>query len=149
MADRFQGDPKLILTENGSDLVFNAGQPVMDQGFENAAFISLFTEPGWCGNVLFQDENQKIGSDYEFNGREPVTLTNLNNLRDSAEKALAWMITEKIATRIQANTANPTGQLRVTEILIEPPGQDVETLLLTKYGENWINQATDPAHKKV
>jgi len=149
MADRFQGDPKMILTEDGADLVFKAGQPVMDQGLENAAFISLFTEPGWCGNVLFEDEVQKIGSLYEQTGRQPITLTNLNDMRDSSQNALAWMIPENLAARVESNSANPTGELRVTEILIEPPGQDVQTLLLTKYGENWINQSLDPAHKKV
>jgi len=151
MADRYQGDPKMILTEDGSNFVFpgDGGQPLMDAGLENAALISLFTEPGWAGNVLFQDPDEQIGSGYEAAGRATITLSNLNDLENEAELALKWMIRKKIASRIKASSGNPNGNVRITEIVIEPPGKDAETILLTKYGENWINQTLDPAYKKV
>ena len=50
MTDPFDGDPKLILTQNGATLQYLGGQPVLDRGVENQATIALFTAPGWCGN---------------------------------------------------------------------------------------------------
>jgi len=150
MPDRFQGDPLLILTDDGSDMVFpgDGGQPLMDQGLENSVNISLFTEPGWVGNVLFEP-NEQIGAGYEAAGRQPITLTNINNLQNTAELALKWMIDERMASKITAKTTNSEGTLRTTTILIEPPGADIQEVILTKYGENWINQTVDPAYRKI
>ena len=45
MTDIFSGDPKIILTPYGANLDYEGGQPVMDQGMENQALLSLFTAP--------------------------------------------------------------------------------------------------------
>ena len=74
MTDIYQGDPRLFLDSDGSFLKFTGGQPVMDRGLENIVLISLFTRPGWPGNVLFQDENQKIGSDFLDIANQSITL---------------------------------------------------------------------------
>ena len=65
MIDPYQGDPKIILTENGATLKFVGGQPVMDRGLENFALISLLTKTGWAGNFFIRAEADKIGSDFE------------------------------------------------------------------------------------
>ena len=49
MFDRFQGDPRLVLTEEGSEIIWKGGQPVLDQGVENVVLIDLFTN----GSQLF------------------------------------------------------------------------------------------------
>ena len=85
----FQGDPKLYLSEDGADLDYRGGQPTMEQGCANVALISLFTGRGWCGNTLARSEREKIGSDYEDEFKNPITLKSLNLIRDAAEKALS------------------------------------------------------------
>lgn len=149
MADRYQGDPKLTLDENGADLVFKGGQPVMDRGLENAALISLHTREGWAGNVFFRSPAEQIGSQYENRLQDPITLKAFNNVRNAATKALQWMIDEKAASSIDVSVSNPTGKKVQTAVLIKPPSRDPLVLLLTKNGLNWIAQTVDPAYLRI
>lgn len=143
----FEGEPKIFIDENGADMKFTGGQPVMDAGLENAALLSLFTKPGWYGNVFFVDVNQKIGSDYERINLEAITLQNLNARKQAADNALKWMLTTNIASEIIVDVTNPTSQKVETTIEIKPPGIDGRKLLLTKNAGNWIAQTLRPAHR--
>lgn len=147
--DRFQGDPYVTIGPDGSDLTFIGGQPVMDQGLENAVNISLFTEPGYWGNVLFEEDSEKIGSDYQRTARGSITLSKLNTIRQSALNATSWMTSDNIASNIEANVTNPKANRLESIILVQPPGRDFEVLLATRYGENWVSQKVYPANLKV
>lgn len=140
----YQGDPKLFLDENGAYLNFKGGQPTLDRGLENLVFISLFTRPGWCGNILFNDNNQKIGSDFEEISNQPITLQMINDLRNAAERALDNQVFGNVTVVIN----NPSGYRLEIIITLQPPGQDIKTLLITKNGLNWLFQAIDPAYKR-
>lgn len=131
------GDPRLFLDENGSRLIFTGGQPAMDTGLENLALIALFTTPGWAGNDLFNDPNQQIGSDFLTLSRQPITLASLNDIRDAAGKALD----SDAFGKVTVDVLNPTGHRIDVSILIEPPGADIQTLLISKNGLNWQAQA--------
>lgn len=144
MVNYLQGDPKMYLTENGSKLIFHGGQPVMDQGLENLALISLFTSQEWAGNSLFSNINQKIGSDFELIAQQSITISMLNNLRQATERALKNIAFGKVTAVI----TNPNSYQLKIEITIEPPGQDVKKLTLTKFEGNWIFQSQDPAYLK-
>ncbi len=141
----FEGDPKLVLTEQGSKLVFKGGQPVMDQGLENLALISLFTSKGWAGNILFANNDEKIGSDFEEIARQPITRSMLIDLEQEAKNALKNPAFGEIMVII----TNPTSHIISVIITIEPPGQDVQQLILTKSGANWLSQASNPAHERI
>jgi len=145
MTDLYQGDPRLVLTENGSKIVFKGGQTVMDKGIENLALISLFTRQGWAGNTLFTDPNQKIGSDFIDASLEPITLTSLNNVRDAALKALD----SPLFGEVEIEVSNPTSYQLKVDITIKPPGEDPQSIILLKNGINWISQATDPAEERL
>lgn len=142
----FEGDPKLILTKDGSELVYREGQPVMDEGLENNALISLFTSPGWVGNTLL-NEDEKIGSDFEIKARGTLTLSKLADIENSATRALNTSF-QKV-TESDAQVINPTGNQLDMLIRISPPGQDVDLLLTSKNGLNWRSQALDPANERV
>ena len=147
--NRYQGDPRLVLTPNGSTLSFKGGQPVMDGGFENAVLISLFTRPGWVGNVLFDDPSQKIGSDFEEANELPITLQNNDKVREAAKRALANMETDNLVEKIDIEVSNPSGHIRQTTILITAPGGSIQELSVLKNGLNWLIQANDPAYKRI
>ena len=149
MADRFQGDPKLVLDENGADIIVRGGQPIMDQGLENAVLISLHTREGWCGNVLMREPSQQLGAKYEEALLQPITRTSLNNVRNAAIKALQWLMDSKIASRVEALVKNTTGARIESLILIAPFAGNVLALLDTKNGLNWISQIYDPASEKI
>jgi phage gp46-like protein len=147
--DRFQGDPYVTIGPDGSDMLFKGGQPVMDQGVENAVNISLFTEPNWWGNVLFDEASQKIGSRYQETAKPPITLSKLEQIRSAALTATEWLTSENIASNISANVTNPEASRIDAIILVQPPGRDFEVLLASTYGGNWISQKIDPANLKV
>lgn len=137
-----QGDPRLILTASGSRLQFIGGQPLMDRGLENLALISLFTSPGWAGNLLL---DTSIGSGFEASTNQPITLQSLNDIRDAAEKALE----NPAFGRITVDVKNPTGSRLDVNIRIEPPGANPQQLQLTRYAENWTFQAVEPAYQRI
>lgn len=142
----FEGDPKLILTKDGAELVYRDGQPVMDEGLENNALISLFTAPGWIGNTLL-NEDEQIGSDFEGQARGTLTLSKLADIENAAVRALDTSF-QKVSESI-AQVNNPMGNQLDMFVRISPPGQDVDLLLTSKNGLNWRSQALDPANKRI
>jgi hypothetical protein len=145
MTDIYSGDPYLTLSANGSRLTFIGGQPVMDQGLENQAMIALFTTQGWAGNELIADPDQKIGSDFVEAANQPITLQSLTDIEQAAVRALA----SPAFGRVTATANNPESDRIEVSILIEPPGQDSATIVLTRNGLNWQAQALNPAHERV
>jgi len=145
--DRFQGDPAIKLTPSGATMDFNGGQPVMDQGLENYQIISLFTKKGWWGNILFENVNQKIGSDFE-EIRTIIDIQTINDYTDAARTALKSMKDSGLAKSIDINVTNPSNDFIKISILTTPPSKDITELLFIKNGLNWIQQAQNPAHER-
>ena len=145
MTNIFQGDPRLFIDENGSDIVFIGGQPILDAGLENLALISLLTTEGWAGNVLARTDDEQIGSAFIEAANEPITSTSLNNVRDAATKALD----NPAFGDINVDVTNPAGYITAVSILIKSPGADVNELLLTRHGLNWQFQAVSPANERI
>lgn len=143
MIDTFQGDPAIQITNDGANIVFKGGQPVMDQGLENQAQIALFSDPSWPGNLLLAD-SEKIGSDFEEVARNAITISGLALVEKSAESALD----SNLFGRVTASAINPESWRKDVTITIEPPGADIDTILLSQNGSNWINQSVNPAHKR-
>lgn len=134
-----QGDPRLILGADGSRLQFNGGQPVLDRGLENLVLISLFTGPDWCGNSLLADP---VGSDFEQVCNQPITRSSINQIRNSAERALA----DSLFGPITVDVSNPTGYRLDINILIERSNTSIR---LTRDGGAWYYQTTDPSYRKI
>lgn len=146
----FQGDPKITVDGDGADLHFTGGQCVMDQGLENASFISISTTEDWFGNVLFQDPEQQINeSKYLTALNNSITRSTLNDARAGAEKDLQWEINSGLASEINVDVSNNVGYNVQSIIQIIPPGRDTEELQATKNGNNWIFQKLNPAHERV
>ena len=143
--DRFQGDPRLTLDENGADLIFQGGQPVMDQGLENLALISLFTSLGWVGNTLITDPDSQVGSDFYDNASGTLTVSQLNNIRQAAIKALD----NEAFGDVTVTVTNPNGKRVNVKILIEPPGSDSQEIILTRNRLNWVQQKNYPAYERI
>ena len=145
MNDLYQGDPKIIVTADGASIKYVGGQPRMDHGLENQAFISLFTDGAWLGNDIFDVTQEQVGSDFEDATRQPITLRALNDIRDAAVRALAAPVFGTVTVTVE----NPLNYRLNITILIEPPGQDALFLTLEKNGQNWLAQATNPAYRRI
>lgn len=144
-ADQYEGDPKIILTENGAKLNFVDGQPVMDQGLENFSLISLLTKPGWAGNFFIRAEQDKIGSDFLETALETRTLSSLQRIENAAERALTHPLFESI----DVSVSNPESHFVDVTALLKPPNQETQELKLTKNSANWQNQADNPANRRI
>lgn len=146
MADIFSGDPYITLGPNGSTLHYVGGQPRMDKGLENQAIISLFSEADWVGNYLIDNPDQQLnGGRFLKACKQPITLQTLTDIEQGATADL----TSPAFGKVTVTATNPESNRLNVRILIQPPGQDETTLILTRSGLNWQAQALDPAHGKV
>jgi phage gp46-like protein len=146
--NRYSGDIAVSITPDGAKMLFISGEPIHDSGLENCVQISLFSRENWWGNSLIDDLNQRIGSDFE-KIRTIVDRQTINDYTESANRALQWMIDTGLAQKIEVSVTNPKGNYIQTSITIYPPGQDVQQLLLTKFGLNWISQSEFPSHERM
>lgn len=139
MIDIYQGDPKIYIDENGADFNYkgNGGQPEMEQGIENVALISLFTDEGWPGNFYLNTKNKKIGSSYYKDSLRPITLSNIDRLEKSTIIALNDPIFKNVVSNV---TTQSSGQLK-NIISVQPPQKTLTEIVLTKNGLNWVFQA--------
>ena len=143
---RFQGEPAIEITERGANMTFKGGQPVMDQGLNNAVLISLFTAPGWWGNTLMES-GQKIGSRF-YRPRTLIDIQSVNEIRRDAEIALKWMTDTGLATRVTVEAGTRNEHIN-TQVNIFPPGQGIQKFLFTNNGQKWVMQAVNPAHERL
>jgi phage gp46-like protein len=145
MTDIFQGDPRIFVDEDGAYLGFVGGQPVMDRGIENYILISLFTRPGWAGNIFL---SEPIGSDYLDALNNSINRTMLINVENAAERALQPMKDNGLASEIVIEVRNPSSIRIDTIILVTRPSLETAQVLITKTGIKWHFQATDPAYRR-
>ena len=146
MTDKYDGDPAIIITEDGADFQVVGGQPLMDTGLENHSIISMMTVPGWWGNDLEQVANRKINSKWIGYHNQSVTR---QSLIDTARAAESDLKPGNYFGDIKALATNPVSQEVLTEIQLKAPSGDVTELALTQQGINWINQKNNPAHEQI
>lgn len=139
-ADRYSGDPRIVLGPEGADLDYRGGQPVMDQGLENQALLSLFTTPGWVGNTLLPVE-RRVGSDFEETAAQAITLQGLADVANAAERALKSPFFPELAVAV----TNPVGNRLAVAVTLGPG----RTLGLTRVGLAWQAQRENPASGRV
>lgn len=149
MADRFDGDPKITMEQEGAELEFQAGQPVMDRGIENAVLITLYTKPGWPGNALIDRPSQYLGGKFLEAVAKPVSLTAINDIRSAALSDLNWMIETKLAEEIDAIVTNPKSNEYEVTIAVKPPGSALQIVKITNNALLWIQQTIDPASGRL
>lgn len=127
---------------NGVTTIQGSGQPVMDQGLENEALISLFTAPGWIGNLVLPAAN-RIGSAFEGSILgQGLTLSGLANIQNMA--ALALASPDFPALKVVAT--NPASD-RVKLVVTLGPG--LQPLNFLRAGQNWQAQAQNPASSRL
>jgi uncharacterized repeat protein (TIGR02543 family) len=128
----YEGDPKLYLTDNGAELRYRGGQPVMERGLENQALISLFTrEGGWCGNAFLPPEN-RVGSDYEATCAGSITRSKLADIEDAAVRAMQ----SNAFQQVDAQAHNP----KADHLRVEITAKGGDVLSLSRESGLWQNQ---------
>lgn len=124
-AARPTGDVRLVVGEAGADLLLEGGDLALDRGLSTAVLVSLFSDGrapaeldlppgetsrrGWWG----ESEGDRFGSLLWLLDREKVTASTLERLSTYARQALAWMVEDGIAERVEA-AAVRTGTYEVS-----------------------------------
>jgi len=132
----FDGDVRVVNSEDGGEITFEHGQPLMDEGLETAVYLSLFSSPGWWGNSL-STQGEQLGCTLEDlrNG----TLSNKVRLdaEETCRKALAWLVSEGVADSVTIVASIPRADLLGLVITIKQPATGQATL---RYAVNWKAQ---------
>ena len=101
----FNGDVLLKYDTNTGevDIAYKDGQPEMTDGLESCVILAVFGTAN-CQNGMTNDNAEKYNSTFpQVVGRAAVNEEVKNNGTKAIEKALAFMVTEKIASNVVVN----------------------------------------------
>lgn len=138
MTTIFDGDPLITIDADGAEMNFTGGQPEMDTGFVNHVNFSLLTKKGWWGNDLVTLPERKLASKYMETDLVKKGIITRKSLID-ADRAAELDVKGDEFGLVAAQTSNPTSQNVLTEVLYTPPTRDVQKLVLTRTGQNWLS----------
>lgn len=148
-------DAALVMTENGGDIVLEGLDLARDDGLETAVIISLFTDRratpeqlpagtsaddlrGYWGDV---GSNDQTGSHLWLLSREKQTPQTLARAQQYCREALAWLMEDRIATRVEVGAAYvATGWMQIDIAIDRPDG-----LIQYRYNYEWAAQAAKRA----
>lgn len=125
--------------ENGAaDLTYESGDILRDDGLETAVLLSLFTgsEEGWWGDAFPAQPDDVFGSGLWEVARSTATPPTVRRARELAEAALAWFVTDGVATAVTV-VVTGTGPVFHYAITVERPAV---TPAVYRYSYNWQAQ---------
>jgi phage gp46-like protein len=111
---RAVSDVRIYQTDDGGEIDFEAGQPVLDDGLESFVYLSLFggneDDPGvadstlqWWGNFSEQDATRRYRSQTQHLLRSiPATPFNRRRIEDAVKSDLAALETLGLAKGVEA-----------------------------------------------
>jgi phage gp46-like protein len=132
----FDGDPKMYSTGGESDLLIADGQPVMDEGLENAVFLSLFSTTGWWGNAV-SSEDEKLGSELQTVLRRTLNNAARLDAEQYAKDALAWLLSAGIAKSVAVSATIPAVGVLGLVVTVEQP----DRTSAVRYQINWAEMS--------
>lgn len=140
-----QGDVRLFQTDDGGDILFEAGTVAMDGGLETMVYLSLFggndTDAGgddkeftWWGNLAETDPAfQYRGETQKLLLALVISPQNLLRVEEAAGRDLAWMVTKGAASSVRVG-ASVQGLNQITiEVTIVAEGDESDFVFV----ENW------------
>jgi phage gp46-like protein len=123
-------------TGGETDLLIADGQPVMDEGLENAVFLSLFSAAGWWGNAVSEGD-EKLTSELEAITRRTLTNATRLDAETYAKAALAWMVSGGVAKSVTVSATIPAVGLLGLVVTVEQPDRTIAV----RYQINWATMA--------
>lgn len=149
-------DYGLFLDEDGIiDMGFTTGDVAADNGLETAVLISLFSDAratedlippidqdgnlrGFWGDVRTQTPGDSTGSLLWTLRREKQLSKTLAAAKGYAEKALQWLVDDKVAASVQVNASYPQRDWMLLEVFIYRP-QSANPVIF-RYNLQWSSQ---------
>jgi phage gp46-like protein len=129
----YEGDPKLFPCGDACDLEIVNGQPIMDDGLENAVFLSIFTTAQWWGNSVALDDAERYLSRFNELQRRTLTEAALLDAEEYAKAALAWLVAGRIAASVTVAASIMADGFLGLEVVVSRPDRS-QTI---RYSVNW------------
>lgn len=148
-------DAAMVMTENGGELVLSGFDLARDDGLETGVIISLFTDRrasseqipaelpqddlrGYWGDVSNATPSDQTGSLLWLLAREKQLPQVLSRAKQYCLEALAWMVDDLIATRVEVTTEyGARGWMWITVDIFRPTGSPVRY----RFNYEWAAQA--------
>lgn len=140
-----QGDVRIFQTLDGGDVVIEAGVIAMDGGLETAVYLSLFggndNDPAgddktfsWWGNLSEPDPSRRYRSETQYLLRGmAANSANLRRLEAAVKRDLAWMLSEGVASAVDASVTVPgLNKVRI-QVTVVADGEESDFV----FAENW------------
>ena len=148
-------DAAMVMTENGGELVLSGFDLARDDGLETGVIISLFTDRrasseqipaelpqddlrGYWGDISNATPSDQTGSLLWLLAREKQLPQVLSRAKQYCQEALAWMVDDLIATRVEVTTEfGARGWMWITVDIFRPTGSPVRY----RFNYEWAAQA--------
>ena len=127
-------DVRLYHTLDDGEIDVEDGSPLLDEGLETAAYLSMFGGFGWWGNSSEQQPERRYNCETEklLEGL-PATSGNINRIVEAANRDLAWMLSAGVASAVRVSVTIPAlNRVRIA-VSIEADGESREFVFI----ENW------------
>ena len=150
MTDPRQGDIFLFpILEGTGDIKIQNGEPIMDQGFETAVYISLEGGTGkvkdYFGNQYLDEDQQIVSKSADFREGAPLTSNSILTHDELAAQDLEWMKNVGIADDVDVETSI-IGKNRI-EVAVDIL-KDGDKVALSPFQLNWKAQRDNPANER-
>jgi phage gp46-like protein len=140
----YTGDVLIQAGDDGDiDMTFENGQPLMTDGFETCVQLAVFGEP--CPqNAMGGGSSEKFTSTFpEVIRHATVTDTTRQDGEKSIEAALAFMVSEKMASSVKCTGSILSARSIGWEVeIIAPSG-------MTRYALNWEKGSLTVGFKRI
>lgn len=148
-------DASMVMTENGGALVLSGFDLARDDGLETAVIISLFTDRranpeqipvelpqddlrGYWGDISNATPSDQTGSLLWLLAREKQLPQVLGRAQQYCREALAWMIEDLVATRVEVTAEFiAQGWMLILVDIFRPTGSPVRY----RFNYEWAAQA--------
>ncbi|MCK5612866.1 phage GP46 family protein [Candidatus Pacearchaeota archaeon] len=144
--DAFAGDVKMKQEDDGGNIEFINGQPVMTGGFETATYFSLFggneDDDGskdnplqYWGNLLeTEDPSKRYVSETQYLLRGlPASSANLRKIEEAAKRDTQWFIDTNAADKVTIVATIPALNKINISVTITAEGEETNF----NFTENW------------
>ena len=127
--------------EHGADFALDALGLEQDEGLDTAVVLSLFTDArardddalphgqldrrGWWADAYPPTSGDRIGSRLWLLRASKQLQASLTTARQYAEEALAWMVTDGVAKRVEVETFIPRDEVMGMLVRIHKPDGSV------------------------
>lgn len=123
--------------DRGADLALQGFDLAVDDGLETAVILSLFSDArardddklppghvdrrGWWAEAYLPEENDEFGSRLWLLRSSKQLQASLNEARQIAEEALAWLVADGVASKVEVEAFIPRDEVMGMRVRIHRP----------------------------